>query len=123
MCQLVSLDVNGKTINVASLKIEYIKNIIDNISRCNLIDKVVLFGSSLEERCTENSDIDIAIFGKETKNQMFKTKSYIDYVKSITSFGEIQDYDILYFYSSKENNSSIMKDIEQGAILFERCFT
>ena len=59
MCQLVSLDVNGKTINVASLKIEYIKNIIDNISRCNLIDKVVLFGSSLEERCTENSDIDI----------------------------------------------------------------
>lgn len=123
MCQLVSLDVNGKTINVASLKIEYIKNIIDNISRCNLIDKVVLFGSSLEERCTENSDIDIAIFGKKTKNQMFKTKSYIDYVKSITSFGEIQDYDILYFDSSKENNSSIMKDIEQGAILFERCFT
>ncbi len=120
MCQLVSLDVNGKTINVASLKIEYIKNIIDNISRCNLIDKVVLFGSSLEERCTENSDIDIAIFGKKTKNQMFKTKSYIDYVKSITSFGEIQDYDILYFDSSKENNSSIMKDIEQGAILFER---
>ena len=67
MCQLVSLDVNGKTINVASLKIKYIKNIIDNISRCNLIDKVVLFGSSLEERCTENSDIDIAIFGKKTK--------------------------------------------------------
>ena len=120
MCQLVSLNVNGKTISVASIKIEYIKNIIDNISRCDLIDKVVLFGSSLEERCTENSDIDIAIFGTKTKSKMFSSKSYKDYIYSVTSFGEVQDYDILYFDSTKNNDSSIMKDIENGAVLYER---
>ena len=120
MCQLVSLDVNGTTINIASLKIEYIKNIIDSIYRCNLIDKIVLFGSSLEESCTEESDIDIAIFGSRSKNKMFSSKSYKDYIKAITSFGEIQDYDILYFDSTKHNDSMIMKDIEKGAVLFER---
>ena len=120
MCQLVSLNVNGKTISVASIKIEYIKTIIDNISRCDLIDKVVLFGSSLEERCTENSDIDIAIFGTKTKSKMFSSKSYKDYIYSVTSFGEVQDYDILYFDSTKNNDSSIMKDIENGAVLYER---
>lgn len=120
MCQLVSLNINGKTISVASIKIEYIKNIVDNISRCNLIDKVVLFGSSLEERCTENSDIDIAIFGTKTKSKMFSSKSYKDYIFSVTSFGEVQDYDILYFDSTKNNDSSIMKDIEDGVVLYER---
>ncbi len=120
MCQLVALDINGRTINVASLKVNYIKNIIDNISRCDLIDKVVLFGSSLEERCTENSDIDLAIFGTKSKNKMFGSKSYREYIKSITSYGEIQDYDILYFDSTKNNDYSIMKDINEGAVLFER---
>ncbi|SNU06209.1 Nucleotidyltransferase domain-containing protein [Lachnospiraceae bacterium] len=120
MCQLVSLNVNGKSISVASIKIEYIKNIVDNIFRCDLIDKVVLFGSSLEERCTEKSDIDLAIFGKKTKSKMFNSKSYKDYIFYVTSFGEIQDYDILYFDSTKKNDSSIMKDIENGVVLYER---
>ena len=120
MCQLVALDINGRTINVASLKVAYIKNIIDNISRCELIDKVVLFGSSLEERCTEDSDIDLAIFGSRSKSKMFGSKSYKEYIKSITSYSKIQDYDILYFDSTKNYDHSIMKDINNGAVLFER---
>ena len=51
---------------------------------------------------------------------MFKNKSYRDYVNSVVSYGEIQDYDILYFDTTKKNDSSIMKDINNGEVLFER---
>ena len=120
MCKMVGLDINGRTVNVASIKSDYVKNIVDSISLCNLIDKVVLFGSALEDRCTEESDIDIAIFGKESKSKMFKNKSYRDYINSVVSYGEIQDYDILYFDTNKKNDYSIMQDINNGEILFER---
>ena len=56
----------------------------------------------------------------KTKSKMFSSKSYKDYIYSVTSFGEVQDYDILYFDSTKNNDSSIMKDIENGAVLYER---
>ncbi|MBR6147019.1 MAG: nucleotidyltransferase domain-containing protein [Lachnospiraceae bacterium] len=120
MCKMVGLDINGRTVNVASIKSDYVKNIVDSISLCHLIDKVVLFGSALEDRCTEESDIDIAVFGKESKSKMFKNKSYRDYINSVVSYGEIQDYDILYFDTNKKNDYSIMQDINNGEILFER---
>ena len=120
MCKLIALDVGGRTVNVANIKTEYIRNIIDNAFRCNAIEKIVLFGSALEERCTDESDIDIAIFGKETKNKVFKSKSYRDYINSVVSFGNLQDYDILYFDMTKQYDSEIMNDINNGQILFER---
>lgn len=120
MCQLIALDVGDRTVNVASLKTEYIKNIVDNVFRCNLIDKIVLFGSAIEERCTDDSDIDIAVFGKESKNKVFRSKEYRDYIDSVVSFGDLQDYDILFFDTTKNNDSAIMTDINKGLILFER---
>ena len=51
---------------------------------------------------------------------MFGSKSYKDFIRSITSFGEVQDYDILYFESTEENDFAIMKDIENGEVLYER---
>lgn len=120
MCQMTELCFGNRKVNVAGIKADYIKNIVDSISKCNLIDKVVLFGSALDERCTEDSDIDIAVFGRESKNRMFKNKSYLDYVNSVVSYGSVQDYDILYFDSNKLPSLSIMQDIDRGAVLFER---
>ena len=120
MCQMVDLDIGGKTIKVADIKSDYIKNIIDCISKCSLIDKVVLFGSAIEARCTEDSDIDIAVFGRASKNKAFRDKSYIDYVNSVVSYGDVQDYDILYFDINRDYDSTIMQDINDGKVLFER---
>lgn len=120
MSKLVQLKANGKNLMVADVKKKYIENIIKNAALCDDIDKVILFGSTLEERCTDFSDVDIAIFGKYPKNIMLKKKSYNEFVDSVVSFGEIQDYDFLYFDSSKEYTDSIMKDINEGEVLFER---
>ncbi len=120
MCQLINISLGDRNVSVASIKSEYIKNIADCASRCGLIDKVVLFGSALEERCTDESDIDIAVFGKESKNKVLKSRYYRDYVNSVVSFGSIQDYDILYFDTNKSYASDIMKNIEAGAVIYER---
>ena len=120
MCQLTALNIGGRIVNVASIKSEYIKNIVASSSKCNVIEKVILFGSAIEERCKEESDIDIAVFGKETKSKVFKSKDYRDFVNSVVSFGEIQDYDILYFDSNKKYDSAIMKNINNGEVLFVR---
>ena len=75
MCELVEMKIGKKRIRVADIKKDYIQNIIDSVILCKEIDKVVLFGSALEERCTDASDLDIAVFGKYPKNQMYRLKS------------------------------------------------
>lgn len=120
MCRLVEMKIGERIVNVAEIKKDYIENIINSISLCSEIDKVVLFGSALEDRCTDFSDVDIAIFGRYPKNKMYRLKSYNDFVDSVVSFGDLQDYDMLYFDSTKANHDSILQDINRGAILFER---
>ena len=120
MCELVEMRAGGRYIKVAGIKKEYIQNIIDSIHICSAIDIVVLFGSALEESCAYHSDVDIAIFGKYTKHHIFRMKSYNEFVDAVVSFGDLQDYDMLYFDSRKKYKDSIMKDIDKGVILFER---
>lgn len=120
MCELVELRAGDRNIKVASIKKDYIQNIIESAHICNAIDKIVLFGSALNEGCTFYSDVDIAIFGKYSKQRIYRMKSYNDFVASVVSFGELQDYDMLYFDSTKKYEDSIMKDINKGAVLFER---
>ena len=74
MCDLTEIVVGNKYIRVAEIKKEYIENIINSIPLCSAIDKVILFGSALESRCTDSSDVDIAIFGKYPKTKMYKMK-------------------------------------------------
>lgn len=120
MCKLVNMKANGRNIQVANIKKEYIENIIKSISLCGEIDKIILFGSALEERCTDESDVDIAIFGKQPKNKMYRMKSYNRFVDSIVSYGALQDYDLLYFDSNQNNKDAILDDIYRGEVLYER---
>ncbi len=120
MCELVEMRIGERNIKVASIKKEYIQNVVANIHVCKAIDKVVLFGSSLHENCTQLSDVDIAIFGKQSKQRMYRMKSYNDFVNAVVSYGEVQDYDLLYFDSTKEYTDPIMRDINEGEILYER---
>ncbi len=63
MCRLVPLQLgNGKTVNVAEYKIEKLKRYLEVFPLLSSIDKVVLFGSALETRCREESDIDFLLY-------------------------------------------------------------
>jgi len=138
MCNLAEIAIGDRRIKVAEIKKAYIENIIKCVPLCSAIDKVVLFGSALERRCTDSSDVDIAIFGKYSKSKMFKLKSYNDFVEAVVSYGELQDYDLLYYgteevYSMEEKHSmeyrhsvrgrvdwGILQDIHKGEVLYER---
>ena len=58
MCRLVKF---GQGYQIAEIKLPYIENIVRRATKSPHIDRIVLFGSSLEERCTVDSDIDIAV--------------------------------------------------------------
>ena len=50
MCRIIEMEVGSHSIRVAEIKQKYIKNIVDAAGKCDYIDKVVLFGSSIQER-------------------------------------------------------------------------
>lgn len=120
MCRLVNLRIGDREIKIADIKRDCIENIISNAHLCEEIKKIILFGSALEERCEESSDIDIAVFGKCAKNMMLRLKSYRDFINAVVTFGKWQDYDVLYFDMTNQGETAILSDIARGAVLYER---
>ena len=120
MCKLITKKIQDRHIRVADIKEDYIDNIINSAELCNQINRIVLFGSATEERCTEISDIDIAVFGSRTKSQMYSSKEYKAFIQAVVSYGGAQDYDILYFDDRKTSSGGIIEDIRNGEVLFER---
>lgn len=102
MCKLISVKTNfGTQVEVADLKKEYIENVIDAARDCNKIDSIILFGSSLEERCRKDSDIDLAIISNVTRSRLFKNKSYDRFTTRLYQSSPGQDYDLLQFNSKR----------------------
>ena len=121
MCTLESVTVGNKSFKVADIKRKYIENIIDAASKCDIIDRVVLFGSSIEERCKESSDIDIAVFGSQVPSRALTSKKYDRFTQQLYTFDDhSQAYDILYFKTGAKNKNLIMNDIHNGEVLYER---
>lgn len=127
MCQLVSINTNyGEKVRVAEIKRDYIENIISSASQCKAISEIVLFGSALEERCREQSDIDIVIVSKYTVNILSKNKGFSRFVEQIYSLDFSQEYDRLYFNSldeiaNKMDSVPICKELMQkGKVIYRR---
>ena len=103
MCRLVMLQTNFQTeVAIADIKTEHIENIIKSAEKCNKIEAIVLFGSSLEDRCREESDIDIAIISRYTIDRLCRYKSFRNFTDRIYGKDTTQSYDILYFKSLSE---------------------
>lgn len=121
MCKLVKI---GDNVEVASIKEHTIRKIIDKANICNKIDAIILFGSSLEERCTEQSDIDMAFIINTSMSRLVSDGGYKKFKKYLYSIDENQEYDILYFRSLENIRSSkdfVCKDIiSKGKTVYER---
>ena len=95
--------------------------------RTSNICRIMLFGSSIEARCTDNSDIDIAVFGNKDKGRYIDSKEFRDFKSAIFRFDWNQDYDVLYFVDGIEYNAAIMNDINKGVEIYRRnvlrCFS
>ena len=123
MCNLVSIQNNlGDEILVADIKRNCILNIISSASLCKQIDTIVLFGSALETRCTNNSDIDLAII---SKSNLYKLVGYKKFLYNLYDFDESQEYDRLCFKSMEElqryKDLAVYDEIlNKGKIIYSR---
>ena len=121
MCEIVKVRIGDRDIKVADIKKKYINNIADAAQKCSYIDRVVLFGSSIMERCRESSDIDIAVFGSAPKSKALTSKSFKDFAGQLYAYDDFnQSYDILYFKTGSRKMGNIMNDIENGEVIYAR---
>lgn len=95
-------------------------NIVKQAESCENICRIMLFGSSLEEWCTDESDIDIAVFGKQSKNKYLQSKEFKNFQDQLFLYDLNQDYDILYFADSVQHNDLILQDINNGVEIYRR---
>lgn len=117
---------NGSKIKVAECKKKCIENIVSVAPKCRQIDAIVLFGSALEERCTTDSDIDIAIISRYGIGKLSALKSFGVFIHDLYRADEMQEYDRLYFRSideiaSKRKEAPICNEIlNKGEIIYKK---
>lgn len=117
MCKLALLD-KGKY--VAEIKLNHIRNITEQAMKARNIERIILFGSSIEERCTKESDIDIAVFGEKNKGNYIDSKEFNAFKSALFKFDWDQDYDVIYFSLNSKNQAAIMNDINKGVEIYRR---
>lgn len=118
MCSLIEFGNGGF---VADIKHRYVVNIANAAKDCKNISRIVLFGSATQTRCTESSDIDIAVFGRKKQNEYLRSGEFKTFQRKLFSFGNSsQDYDILYFCDGKDYSDPIIQDINNGTEIFRR---
>lgn len=127
MCKLVELKTNyGSSVHVADIKCTCIKNIIDTAPQCSQISEIILFGSSLEERCAEQSDIDIAIISQKGLHGLSGIVAFDRFMDKLYEFDMTQEYDRLYFKSieeieAKKDKIPICRELAQkGKVIYRR---
>ncbi len=127
MCRLAELHTNfDSTVMVAENKLDILRFIIDTASQCSKIDAIILFGSSLDERCKDDSDIDIVIISNATLSVLSKQKSFTKFKNDLYLKNMSQEYDFLYFKSideitSKQNTSALCNElIRKGQFIYRR---
>lgn len=125
MCKLTTISTNdGTCIEIADIKAEIVKQILRLAHTCDKIDYIYIFGSVLEERCTAESDIDLAIVSNVTRLKLYKAKDYDSFKNKLYSLDVTQEYDILQFNSLnalRNSNDFVCKDIlSKGKMLYKR---
>lgn len=115
------MTVDGRSFRVAEIKMKYMENIVEAAKECDYIDRIVLFGSSVDSRCTDESDIDLAVYGNQTKYKCLTSKKYNAFAERLYSFdNHRQSYDLLYFKTDTVKNSRLQEEISNGEVIYAR---
>lgn len=119
MCKLVPFKTQpGEIVMVADTKVDKLNKYLEMFPRLGSIDKVILFGSTLEERCTPDSDIDLLLF--------YNDRLQYRYDMSITLLDEFPDscYDDTLGISIHRDLSTsvgaVREALNKGVILYDR---
>lgn len=124
MCTLVSINTyNNESIKVAQNKAPYIKNIIDISGDYSYILKIILFGSSLTEDCSDDSDIDIMLVSDVPRSKLYKNKAYRDFLRRIHDKDDYsQQYDVICVYGAEvDREDDFYRNVrENGQLLYAK---
>lgn len=128
MCKMVPVKTNFNTeIQVADIKKDVIENIIEAAKVCTRICQIILFGSALESRCVENSDIDMLVVSDTTRSKLYRDKGYREFLKRLhKKDGYEQMYDVICVHGMEEiykrqDSIGLFRDvIECGQTLYRR---
>lgn len=125
---MVSIKTNFDTeIQVADIKKDVIENIIKAASACTKICQIILFGSVIENRCQEDSDVDMLVVSETTRSRLYKDKGYQEFLKRLHEKDEYeQRYDVICVHGmeelyQKQNSVGLFREvIERGQTLYRR---
>ncbi len=92
-----------------------INDIYYYVSNDNLIEKVIIFGSSTNIRCNNKSDIDIAIKLKEERYNKDSQNFVSEKIQEITNFNS----DIVWLNSLDENSKLFYEINFKGVVIYE----
>lgn len=128
MCKMVSIKTNFDTeIQVADIKKDVIENIIKAASACTKICQIILFGSAIENRCQEDSDVDMLVVSEITRSRLYKDKGYQEFLKRLHEKDEYeQRYDVICVHGmeelyQKQDSVGLFRDVlECGQTLYRR---
>lgn len=100
----------GEKIQVADIKADTIKQIIAIAKICDKIERIYLFGSAVEERCRQESDIDLAIVSNVTASSLMRKSSYRKFKDKLYAIDRKQEYDRLQFnsYEAIQNSRELV---------------
>ena len=120
MARLVKL-FNNSDIYVSDIKKDLLLEIVEKAKEFDFIKQLILFGSSLEERCKDASDIDLIIIGKEHACKCLDSKLYRNFTTFIYRLDFSQDYDIIYQYDSIDKMKGGLKKeaLERGVVIYD----
>lgn len=128
MCQLIPVKTNFNTeIEVADIKKDVIENIIEAAGACTRICQIILFGSVIESRCTEDSDVDMLVISDTSRSRLYKDKSYQEFLKRLHDKDDYEQmYDVICVHGMEEiyqyqDTVSLFRDvIDCGKTLYRR---
>ncbi len=128
MCQLIPIKTNFNTeIEVADIKKDVIENIIKAAGICTKICQIILFGSAIESRCTEDSDVDMLVISDTSRSRLYKDKGYQEFLKRLHDRDDYEQvYDVICVngieevYRHRDTVSLFQNVIDCGKTLYRR---
>lgn len=128
MCQMVQVKTNFDTeIEVADIKKDIIENIVEVAGICTRIRQIILFGSVIESRCTEDSDVDMLVVSDISRSRLYKDKGYREFLKKLHDKDDYEQmYDVICVHGmdevyQKQDTVCLFRDvIENGKTLYRR---
>lgn len=128
MCRMISVKTNFETeVEVADIKKDVVENIIEAAAACARISRIILFGSVIETRCTEDSDVDMVVVSDTSRSRLYKDKSFQLFLKKLHDRDDYEQiYDVICVHGMDEvyrnqNSTGLFREVaENGKTLYRR---